>query len=153
MNSLLAENVSTIALPVKEDITQHEISALKTRFNLADAHTHQDQSATQRLIVAQLPKLWYQAQNQTQYESEQAFIQAFFKFHGQHHALKRHDEIYLVYAASVAMHITATYLRKRNMSVGLIAQTHGSADDGIGRTAVLLTDRSLCKPAKKRRRS
>jgi aspartate/methionine/tyrosine aminotransferase len=105
---------------VKEDITQHEISALKTRFNLADAHTHQDQSITQRQIVERLPELWYRAQSHSQYQSEQEFIQAFFSFHGQEHALKRHDEIYLVYAASIAMHITATYLRKRNMSVGLI---------------------------------
>ncbi|MFJ2688299.1 pyridoxal phosphate-dependent aminotransferase [Pseudomonas sp. NPDC087342] len=104
----------------KDDITQHEISALKTRFNLADAHTHQDQSFTQRQIVDRLPELWYRAQGQTQYQSEQEFIQAFFTFHGQEHALKRHDEIYLVYAASIAMHITATYLRKRDMSVGLI---------------------------------
>lgn len=105
---------------VKQDITQHEISALKTRFNLADAHTHQDQSVTQRQIVERLPELWYRAQGQTQYQSEQEFIKAFFTFHGQEHALKRHDEIYLVYAASIAMHITATYLRKRDMSVGLI---------------------------------
>ena len=89
---------------VKDDITQHEISALKTRFNLADAHTHQDQSSTQRHIVDRLPELWYRAQGQSQYQSEQEFIQAFFTFHGQEHALKRHDEIYLVYAASIAMH-------------------------------------------------
>ncbi|ARD13257.1 MULTISPECIES: aminotransferase class I/II-fold pyridoxal phosphate-dependent enzyme [Pseudomonas] len=120
MNSLYAGIDTLNAVPVLDDITQHEISALKTRFNLADAHTHQDQSDTQRMIVASLPELWYQAQNQTQYQSEQAFIHAFFTFHGQHHALKRHDEIYLVYAASIAMHITATYLRKQNMSVGLI---------------------------------
>jgi len=30
------------------DITQHEIEALKTEFNLADAHTHQSQSVSQK---------------------------------------------------------------------------------------------------------
>jgi hypothetical protein len=32
------------------DITPHEILALQTKFNLADAHTHQRQSATQRAL-------------------------------------------------------------------------------------------------------
>ncbi|HDR9053562.1 aminotransferase class I/II-fold pyridoxal phosphate-dependent enzyme [Burkholderia vietnamiensis] len=104
----------------KADITQHEIAALRTRYNLADAHTHQDQSASQRAIVASLPDIWYAAANQTQYKSEQEFIHAFYSLHGQHRALKRHDDIYLVYAASIAMHITATYLQKKNMRVGLI---------------------------------
>ncbi|WP_038436449.1 aminotransferase class I/II-fold pyridoxal phosphate-dependent enzyme [Pseudomonas brassicacearum] len=123
----------------KEDITQHEISALKTRFNLADAHTHQDQSVTQREIVNRLPELWYRAQGQSQYQSEQEFIQAFFTFHGQEHALKRHDEIYLVYAASIAMHITATYLRKRNMSVGLIEPCFDNLHDLLKHMEVPLT--------------
>lgn len=104
----------------KEDITQHEIEALKTRFNLADAHTHQAQSESQRRIVAGLPDLWYEAENHTQHQSEQDFIEVFYRFHGQHTALKRKDEIYLVYAASIAMHITATYLRKVDYKVGLI---------------------------------
>ncbi len=47
MNSLYAGIDTLNAVPVLDDITQHEISALKTRFNLADAHTHQDQSDTQ----------------------------------------------------------------------------------------------------------
>lgn len=104
----------------KDDITQHEIEALKTRFNLADAHTHQSQSADQRTIISSLPDLWYQSENQTQYQSEQEFIEVFYRFHGQHTALQRKDNIYLVYAASVGMHIVATYLSKYNMRVGLI---------------------------------
>ncbi|PVZ19778.1 MULTISPECIES: aminotransferase class I/II-fold pyridoxal phosphate-dependent enzyme [unclassified Pseudomonas] len=115
---------SSTAMPAAalaaHDITQHEIQALKTRHNLADAHTHQRQSPSQAQIVRNLPLLWERAQHLTQHQSEQAFIQAFFRFHGQHHALKRSDEIYLVYAASVAMHITATYLRKHKLRVGLI---------------------------------
>ncbi|WP_338439235.1 aminotransferase class I/II-fold pyridoxal phosphate-dependent enzyme [uncultured Aquabacterium sp.] len=104
----------------KADITQHEIAALKTRYNLADAHTHQRQSPTQRAIVESLPSIWYEAENHSQYASEQAFIEAFYRFHGQQHALKRSDNIYLVYAASIGMHITATYLQKTKARVGLI---------------------------------
>ncbi len=138
-------SVVSTRLKTKEDITQHEISALKTRFNLADAHTHQDQSLTQQKIVDSLPELWYRAQGQTQYKSEQEFIKAFFTFHGQEHALKRHDEIYLVYAASVAMHITATYLRKRDMSVGLIEPCFDNLHDLLKHMEVPLSplDESL----------
>lgn len=117
---LIEQNSNVVDNPLKDDITQHEISALKTRFNLADAHTHQHQSLTQRDIVDGLPSLWYKAESQTQHQSEQGFINAFYSLHGQHRALARSNEIYLVYAASIAMHITATFLRKRNLRVGLI---------------------------------
>lgn len=120
MDLAVAHQAKDLAMPYKEDITQHEIAALKTRFNLADAHTHQSQSRSQRGIVESLPSLWYRAENQTQYQSEQEFIETFYRFHGQHRALQRKDEIYLVYAASIGMHITATYLKKHNMRVGLI---------------------------------
>lgn len=104
----------------KEDITQHEIDALKTQYNLADAHTHQPQSKTQREIVASLPQIWYGAEERTQHEAEQEFIKAFYTLHGQHTALTRADNIYLTYAASIGMQITATYLRKHDLRVGLI---------------------------------
>nr|WP_019366152.1 pyridoxal phosphate-dependent aminotransferase [Pseudomonas luteola] len=120
MNTMLKEIYVDENKLSKDDITQHEIEALKTKFNLADAHTHQSQSPTQRNIIKDLPKLWYKAEKQTQYESEQEFIQTFYTFHGQHTALKRKEEIYLVYAASIAMHITATYLKQKQLRVGLI---------------------------------
>src|ERR1044071_252759 len=122
----MSMNVSAIALEdgahvaELEDITQHEIAALKTRFNLADAHTHQAQSPSQRRIVESLPRLWYRAETQTQFQSEQEFIETFYTFHKQYTALRRKHQIHLVYAASIGMHITATYLRKHGMTVGLI---------------------------------
>lgn len=134
-----AQPVSTLEARVLEDITQHEISALKTRHNLADAHTHQNQSRTQAEIVRKLPQLWQRAQTLTQYESEQAFIKAFYQFHGQHHALQRSDEIYLVYAASVAMHITATFLRKHDMSVALIEPCFDNLHDLLKHMEVPMT--------------
>ena len=48
------------------DLTQHEIQALKTRYNLADAHTHQRQSRTQGRIVQRLPDLWYESEDNRQ---------------------------------------------------------------------------------------
>jgi aspartate/methionine/tyrosine aminotransferase len=122
MSIQISSAVSSQLAPILEleDITQHEIAALKTRFNLADAHTHQSQSPSQRRIVENLPQLWYQAENQTQAQSEQDFIETFYTFHQQHTALRRRQQIHLVYAASIGMHITATYLRKHGMKVGLI---------------------------------
>ncbi|WP_321804290.1 pyridoxal phosphate-dependent aminotransferase [Burkholderia sp. BCC1988] len=120
----------------KGDITQHEIAALRTRYNLADAHTHQNQSRTQREIVAGLSDLWYRAENQSQHKSEQDFIDAFYSLHGQYRALKRRDEIYLVYAASIAMHITATYLQKKGMRVGLIEPCFDNLHDLMKHTKV-----------------
>lgn len=104
----------------KIDITQHEIEALKTEYNLADAHTHQSQAGAQLQIIESLPELWYRAETMTQYESEQEFIENFYRLHGQHTALNRKQNIYLVYAASIGMHITATYLMQHRMRVGLI---------------------------------
>lgn len=113
----------------KKDITQHEIEALKTKYNLADAHTHQRQSPSQKKIVESLPQIWYEAESNTQYDSEQEFIRALYEFHGQHYALRRREDIYLVYAASIGMHITATYLQKKKARVGLIEPCFDNLSD------------------------
>src|SRR5882724_8123385 len=123
-------------LSIKNDITQHEIAALKTRFNLADAHTHQGQSASQRRIVENLPNLWYSAENHSQYQSEQEFIDTFYRCHGQLRALERRHEIYLVYAASIGMHITATYLQRKRLKVGLIEPCFDNLHDLMGHMAI-----------------
>ncbi|SAI73095.1 threonine-phosphate decarboxylase [Bordetella ansorpii] len=122
MNSgtLLASPAHQTAIQGRTDITQHEIAALRTQFNLADAHTHQAQSPTQQCIVERLPSIWEAAVQHTQQQSEQAFIRAFYHLHGQDRALEREGQIYLVYAASIGMHITATYLQQQGMRVGLI---------------------------------
>ena len=142
---------STLPTPIESrlssylDITQHEIDALKTRYNLADAHTHQKQSPSQRDIISSLDDLWYHSENQTQYRSEQDFIHAFYTLHGQHTALKRSEQIYLVYAASVGMQITATYLMKNKMRVGLIEPCFDNLHDLMKHMQIPMTplDESL----------
>ena len=101
------------------DLTQHEIQALKTTYNLADAHTHQGQSATQRKIVASLPELWYESANTLQSTAERRFLDAFFRLHKQPTAAAMAKTL-LSYSASVATMVVATYLRRRNMSVSLL---------------------------------
>ncbi len=101
------------------DITQHEIEALKHNYNMSDAHTHQSQSSTQKSIVASLPSLWYEAEQTLQYDMEQKFLKNFFRVQKQEWALKNNNCL-LVYASSIAMVITANYLMKKNMSVSLM---------------------------------
>lgn len=101
------------------DLTQHEIEALTFKYNLADAHTHQSQSASQRKIVERMPALWYESEQATQSEMERRFIETFFRVSNQSFALKSNTSM-LVYAASIAMVITANYLMKKRMSVSLI---------------------------------
>lgn len=111
------------------DITQHEIAALKMKYNLADAHTHQRQSPSQKeFIISNLPNLWYESEEKTQYELEQEFIQAFFHLHQQPTALKtRRNNLY--YSASVATMVVANYLRQKGMSTALIEPSFDNLHD------------------------
>jgi aspartate/methionine/tyrosine aminotransferase len=102
-----------------EDLTQHEIVALRTKHNLADAHTHQKQSPSQRDIVESLPTLWLEAEEKTQYHFEQKFIEAFFDLHGQK-GVAAMNRTLLAYAASVSMVIIGMYLKRRSLTVSLI---------------------------------
>ncbi|MET4432923.1 aminotransferase class I/II-fold pyridoxal phosphate-dependent enzyme [Mycolicibacterium sp. 624] len=102
-----------------EDLTQHEIVALRTQHNLADAHTHQKQSRSQRDIVESLPTLWFEAEQKSQHHFEQKFIEAFFELHGQKDVPAMNRTL-LAYAASVSMVIVGMYLKRRNLTVSLI---------------------------------
>ncbi|RJQ81530.1 aminotransferase class I/II-fold pyridoxal phosphate-dependent enzyme [Pseudonocardiaceae bacterium YIM PH 21723] len=101
------------------DLTQHEIQALKTRYNLADAHTHQAQSPSQDKIVSRLPDLWYEAENDQQAHFEQRFLDAFFRLHRQPTANAMRKTM-LSYSASVSTMVAAMYLRAHDKSVSLI---------------------------------
>lgn len=101
------------------DLTQHEIVGLTKAFNLSDAHTHQRQSVSQRAIVERLPALWYRAEDSLQVESERAFVDAFFRLHGQPAALGKNRAL-LSYAASISTVIVGMYLRQRRLSVTLM---------------------------------
>src|SRR5215475_5473568 len=109
-------NESAIKL---HDITQHEIVALRTRHNLADAHTHQRQSRTQKQIIQRLPHLWYEAEETTQHALEQKFITKFFRLHRQETALNL-ERTMLFYAASISMITVATFFAERRLTVSLI---------------------------------
>lgn len=101
------------------DLTQHEIEGLKTRHNLADAHTHQLQSPTQRQIIADLPELWYESEQLLQVDREEKFLDAFFRLHGQPTA-RALGETMLSYSASVSTMVAAMYCAQRKLSIGLV---------------------------------
>lgn len=118
------------------DITQHEILALQRTFNLADAHTHQGQSATQERIIERLPALWYEAERRRQREVEDAFIESFCRLHNQRSVLRRRASVYLTYAASISTMIAAMYLRARQMRVALIEPCFDNLHDLLVNTGV-----------------
>jgi len=101
------------------DITQHEIEALKHDFNMSDAHAHQSQSPTQRNIISRLPELWYEAENTRQYDMEQRFIHNFFRTQLQEGALRNNNAL-LAYSSSIAMVITSNYVMKRDITVSMM---------------------------------
>lgn len=101
------------------DITQHEIAALRMKYNLADAHTHQRQSPDQMRIVNQLPSLWLEAEETTQHALEQRFVSRFFGLHRQPTALKLNRSM-LFYAASIAMVAVGNFCMRRRKTVSLI---------------------------------
>ena len=126
-----------VVLDRAADLTQHEIQALKMELNLADAHTHQSQSAGQRAIVASLPTLWYEAERGTQADYEDRFLQAFFRLHGQPTALTRNRTM-LSYAASISTMVAAMYLSQHRMSVTLIEPCFDNLHDVLANTGVPL---------------
>lgn len=101
------------------DLTQHEIQALKTRYNLADAHTHQRQSRTQGKIVQRLPDLWYESEDNRQDYYERRFIEAFFRLHKQPTAAAVGKTL-LSYSASVSTIVAGLYCAQRQKSVALV---------------------------------
>lgn len=119
------------------DLTQHEIQALRTEFNLADAHTHQRQSLSQHKIVEQLPQLWYEAEEGLQETYERRFTEAFFRLHGQPTALTKGKTL-LSYAASISTMVAAMFLKQRRMAVTLVEPCFDNLHDVLANVGVPL---------------
>jgi aspartate/methionine/tyrosine aminotransferase len=119
------------------DLTQHEIQALKTTYNLADAHTHQSQSRAQRKIVNSLPQLWYESEENQQAHAEERFLDAFFRLHKQPTAAAMSKTL-LSYSASVSTMVAAMYLQQRDMSVSLVTPCFDNLVDLLKHMGVAL---------------
>jgi len=132
------------------DLTQHEIQALQTRFNLADAHTHQRQSPSQDEIVERLPSLWYESEETRQVELEQRFIESFFRLHKQPTAVAMGKTL-LSYSASVSTMVAGLYCAQRKMSIALVEPCFDNLVDllrHMGAPPVPLPERYLADPAR-----
>lgn len=136
------------------DLTQHEIQALKTRYNLADAHTHQRQSGSQDKIVARLPELWHEAEDEQQAYFEERFLSAFFRLHRQPTARAMRRTL-LSYSASVATMVAGMYLKRHNLSVSLIEPCFDNLIDLLRNMQVPLSpvpESALAEPGRIRER-
>ena len=102
-----------------QDLTQHEVEALKQKYNYADAHTHQSQSDSQLEIVKRLPELWLEAEKTKQEILEKKFIETFYNMRGLESTLQPNN-VMLYYAASIATIHIANYLLKKRYSVSLL---------------------------------
>ena len=102
-----------------QDLTQHEVEALKQKYNYADAHTHQSQSDSQLEIVKRLPELWLEAEKTKQEILEKKFIETFYNMRGLSATLQPNN-VMLYYAASIATIHIANYLLKKRYSVSLL---------------------------------
>ncbi len=134
------------------DLTQHEVEGLKTRFNLADAHTHQTQSVTQHCLVAALPDLWYEAERVQQAVHERRFVEAFFELHGQPHAVRQAP--LMSYAASITTLVIGMYLARRKASVTLVEPCFDNLADLLRNCGVplqALPEEALGEPGSIRR--
>jgi aspartate/methionine/tyrosine aminotransferase len=137
-----------MSVPDLIDLTQHEIKALRTRYNLADAHTHQRQSGSQDKIVSQLPALWYESEERQQAHFEKQFTEAFFRLHGQTTALGL-DRTLLSYSASVSTMVAAMYLRRHDLTVSLVEPCFDNLVDllrHIGTPPAALSENALANP-------
>ena len=103
-----------------KDTTQLETIALRGKYNLADAHTHQSQTSSQLDIVGKLPSLWLESEKMRQYDLEQKFIKTFLRVMGQNTALSSSENVLLTYAASISMAIVSALLKNKNVSTSLL---------------------------------
>lgn len=101
-----------------QNLTQHEIKAMRTEHNLAAAHARKSQSPTQKEIIKRLPQLWHEAEKTSQREMEERFVQAFFRSQRQPTALT--TPTMLVYSSSVALVMAANFLALKKMRVSLL---------------------------------
>ncbi|MGK4585050.1 pyridoxal phosphate-dependent aminotransferase [Kitasatospora sp. HPMI-4] len=130
------------------DLTQHEIRALRTRYNLADAHTHQRQSISQEKIVSRLPALWNESEERQQAYFEKQFTEAFFRLHGQTTAVGL-DRTLLSYSASVSTMVAAMYLRRHDLTVSLVEPCFDNLVDllrHLGTPPAALPEEALADP-------
>lgn len=116
-----------------ETLTSQEAIGLECEYNLADAHTHQNPSTTQRAIIARMPQMFFDSAQRSQQELSRESFSAFMRLNGQ--SIGRSDRPALCcYSASMATELVANYLRRERIGpVGLIEPTFDMIPDVLRR--------------------
>lgn len=117
------------AKPMHANLTQLEILAISSSFNLADGHARQGLSAKQQLIVNDFPALFARAAAESAAELEQAAVRAFLRTFGQHSHPVGPGRVLSCYASSVAMEILARSLAGKVATVALVHPTFDNIPD------------------------
>jgi aspartate/methionine/tyrosine aminotransferase len=120
-----------------KNLTQYETKGLAYYYNLADAHTHQRQSATQDIIITRLPELFRDAENRKQPDLDRALVEAYHRLSFQYRAIEVGGTL-ICYSASLAMEIVANYLRRHHLSTALIEPTFDNIADILKRHEIHL---------------
>ena len=126
----MAKNKSS-QLPIVEtskNLTQMEVKSLSLKYNLADAHTHQNLSHSQRSIIADLPNIFLESQERKQDELENRFATTFLNLNGQTVGAQLGGNL-LCYSSSIAMEIVGKFISHRGFMVSLIEPTFDNIPD------------------------
>ncbi|MBI3299583.1 MAG: hypothetical protein HYZ75_15570 [Elusimicrobia bacterium] len=100
------------------DLTQYELASRDARVNLTDAMNARKMSEDYPQVVERLPALWLKAERMGHAAAEERFLERFFAFMNRANGSERRNAM-LVYSASVAVSIVATYLLQKGLSVAM----------------------------------
>lgn len=117
--------------------TQYERCSLSKVINLSDGHTRQPLTLPQKKIVARFPKLFEEAQSQSQFELEEEFVDAFLGLARQSQQYD-YDRYLLSYSSSSAISMLASYFRRMAKSIALIEPTFDNIPSILRREGVSL---------------
>ncbi|MFI5781174.1 pyridoxal phosphate-dependent aminotransferase [Nocardia sp. NPDC051570] len=119
-NSVYAARQSSVPnMGASVSNTTYERFSLDHSINLSDAHCRQPLIPSQLEIIDKLPELFHDAQSQSQFELEEAFLSAFLSLAGE--PVLRDTRRYLLsYSASCAITMVASHCVRAGKRVALI---------------------------------
>ena len=119
-------------------LTDFEELGLSHKYNLADGHARQEQSASQMQIVGNLHDLFIEAEQGQQNVLEYEFKNSFFSCAGQP-SISDGRLTLLSHSASIAIEIVANCLKKHGTTVTLVHPTFDNIADILMRVGIPLS--------------
>jgi hypothetical protein len=109
--------------PIEASLTRHEWAGLASRFNLADGHARQAQSAEEDAVLADLSEIFRAAEAADQNEVQRQFEEVFYGDAGQPSVLQRAQWPLHHYSSSLSTEVVANHLREQRSRVALLHPT------------------------------